>query len=53
VLLGPRRIVAAQLGTRPLRVEVRCFCGTVVDSRNPLPPTLTVLAPTSPADRVA
>jgi hypothetical protein len=37
VLLGPRRIVSADLATRPMTVIVRCFCGTAIPADNPVP----------------
>jgi len=37
VLLGPRRIVAADLSAKPFTVSLRCFCDTVVAADNPLP----------------
>lgn len=37
VLLGPRRIVAADMSVKPFQVTLRCFCGTVVPADNPVP----------------
>lgn len=37
VLLGPRRIVAADMSAKPFTVTLRCFCGTTVPSGNPVP----------------
>jgi hypothetical protein len=30
VLLGTRRMIAANIDARPMRVTLRCFCGTAV-----------------------
>jgi hypothetical protein len=30
VLLGTRRVIAADTGARPMRVTLRCHCGTAV-----------------------
>jgi len=37
VLLGPRRIVAADLAAKPFTVRLRCFCDTVVAADDPAP----------------
>jgi len=34
VLLGPRRIVSADMSVKP---TLRCFCGTAVPADNPVP----------------
>jgi len=43
-LLGTGRIVAAHLDRRPLRIDVECFCGTVIAADNPEPPALDRVA---------
>ena len=40
VLLGPRRIVEADLTTRPMTLVLRCFCGTAIAADNPIPKPL-------------
>jgi hypothetical protein len=37
VLLGPRRIVSADMSAKPFRVTLRCFCGTTLATGNPVP----------------
>jgi hypothetical protein len=37
VLLGPRRIVEADLSCRPMKLILRCFCGTAIPADNPIP----------------
>ena len=40
VLLGPGRIVSADMSSKPFAVMLRCFCGTTVPADNPVPEPL-------------
>jgi len=53
MLLGPRRIVAADLSAQPMAVTVRCFCGTVVAADNPVPANPPALPRRADPRRVA
>ncbi len=45
VLLGPRRIVSADVSSQPFAVTLRCFCGTDIRADNPVPDPLPDVGP--------